>query len=247
MSSEEAVVPHWTEADSRTYIELADVAVAGRREANEMLVSLIPAERGESFRLVELACGEGALLERILERFPAAEGLGLDGSDLMLAQAKARLARFGERVRVASFDLAARDWIEDLPAPVRCIVSSLAIHHIDGPAKQSLFGALASRLEPGGALLICDLVRPASDLVRRAFSEQWQNIAREQSQALTGSATAYDEAVAEGWDAFTTEEPEPGEMPSRLYEQLHWLQEAGLSQVDCFWMRAGVAIYGGYR
>ena len=30
-------------------------------------------------------------------------------------------------------------------------------------------------------------------------------------------------------------------------DQLDWLREAGLSTVDCFWMQAGHAIYGGYR
>ena len=29
--------------------------------------------------------------------------------------------------------------------------------------------------------------------------------------------------------------------------QLRWLEEAGFSSVDCFWMRAGHAVYGGYR
>ena len=247
MPSEEAAVSGWTEQDSRTYIDLADVAVAGRREANDMLVSLIPAEPHEAFRLVELASGEGVLLEQILERYPNAEALGLDGSETMRAQAAARLRRFIERVRIAPFDFGELGWLEGLPASARCILSSLAIHHIDGDAKRLLFRELASRLEPGGALLICDLIEPANDLVRRAFSTQWHEIVGEQSQALTGSLKAYEEAVSEGWDAFASEEMEPGEMPSRLHDQLRWLEDAGLSDVDSFWMRAGVAIYGGYR
>jgi hypothetical protein len=36
-------------------------------------------------------------------------------------------------------------------------------------------------------------------------------------------------------------------MPSPLSEQLVWLREAGFASVDCFWLRAGHAVYGGYR
>jgi len=36
-------------------------------------------------------------------------------------------------------------------------------------------------------------------------------------------------------------------MPYRVFDQLKWLEEAGFSAVDCFWMRAGHAIYGGYK
>jgi hypothetical protein len=165
----------------------------------------------------------------------------------MRARAAARLRRFGERAGIAPLDLDGRDWLSAIPAPVRCITSSLALHHVAGDGKRSLYRELVPRLESGGALLVLDLVRPANDTVRRAFSGQWHRITREQSESLTGSVAKYEEAVMEGWDANATPEPEPGEMPSRLYEQLCWLEEAGLSQVDCFWMRAGGAIYGGYR
>ena len=247
MPQQDAFARQWTEEDSRAFIDLADVAVAGRQEANEMLVSLIPATGDEEFRIVDLACGEGVFLEQVLDRFPMAHALGLDGSDLMRARAAARLRRFGERAGIAPLDLDGRGWLSDIPAPGRCITSSLALHHVAGEAKRSLYRELVPRLETGGALLVLDIVQPANDLVRRAFSAQWHSIAREQSEALTGSVATYEEAVREGWDANATAEPEPGEMPSQLYEQLRWLEEAGLSQVDCFWMRAGSAIYGGYR
>ena len=41
--------------------------------------------------------------------------------------------------------------------------------------------------------------------------------------------------------------PDPVDQPSRLADQLAWLSEAGFALVDCFWLRAGHAIYGGYR
>ena len=238
---------NWTEADSRIFLDIADVAVPGRREQMEVLLSLVPAQRDEAFAAVDLCCGEGAFSASLLERFPRARVLALDGSETMLDRARQRLARFSARARVLRFELAESGWLAQLPAPMRCAVSSLAIHHLDDNGKRRLFRELAGRLEPGGALLIADVIAPATDRVRHSISDAWHSITRQQSLAATGSLGAYEQAVRDGWAPPVSSNPIPGEMPSRLFHQLKWLEEAGLSVVDCFWMRAGIAIYGGYR
>ena len=58
----------WTETDSRDFLDLAEVAVPGREEQIEMLLQLVPAAQDEEFQAVELACGEGILAERLLDR-----------------------------------------------------------------------------------------------------------------------------------------------------------------------------------
>ena len=237
----------WSEADSRTFIDLADVAVPGRREQLEMLLSLLPALPGEPFTAADLGCGEGILCEQILERFPQSRVLGFDGSQLMREKAAARLAPFGQRADIRPFDLESAGWLAELPSGLRAVTSSLAFHHLDGGAKRRLFRELTAKLEPGGALLIADVVAPATDLVRRAFASALDTIARQQSLDFTGSLEAFRTFQEQGWNAYKLEEPVPGETPSRLFEQLRWLEEAGLSPVDCFWMRGGVAVYGGYR
>jgi tRNA (cmo5U34)-methyltransferase len=37
------------------------------------------------------------------------------------------------------------------------------------------------------------------------------------------------------------------DQPSGLYEQLRWLEDAGFSAVDVYWLKAGHAIYGGRK
>ncbi len=56
---------------------------------------------------------------------------------LMLEQAGLRLSRFDGRVKLGSFDLADCSW-RKLDQPVQAVVSSLAIHHLDGEGKQSV-------------------------------------------------------------------------------------------------------------
>jgi tRNA (cmo5U34)-methyltransferase len=237
----------WTETDSRDFLDLAEVAVPSREEQTEALLALIPAEPSDTFTVVDICAGEGLLCERILDGYPNSRVLALDGSELMRSQARARLAPFGGRAEVRAFELDGDDWTEELPSPLRCAVSSMALHHLEAQRKRRLFQRLAERLEPGGALLIADIIAAPSDFARRSFAVQWTKLAQAQSLVVTGSLQPYERAVADGWHPTWVAEPEEGEMPYRVFEQLKWLEEAGFSAVDCFWMRAGHALYGGYK
>jgi tRNA (cmo5U34)-methyltransferase len=237
----------WTETDSRDFLDLAEIAVPAREEQIEMLLQFVPATQDEDLRAVEFACGEGILAERLLERFPHARLTAFDGSSVMLEAARRRLRRFGKRVEVCEFELGSETWLAQIEGSLKCALSSLAIHHLPDKGKRSLYKRIAARLEPGGALLVADVILPDNPRVRRAIVDGWHRIAREQSQALTGSLDIYERLAAEGWAPPETDEPEPGEMPARLHDHLTWLKKAGFRDVDCFWMRAGHAIYGGYK
>jgi len=237
----------WTETDSRDFLDLAAIAVPSRDEQTQALLALVPAQTEEEFALVDVCAGEGILCERVLREYPKSHILALDGSELMRDRASARLAPFDERVEVRAFELDGDEWVKELPFPLRCVVSSMALHHLEAGRKRELFRRLAERLEPGGGLLIADIIAAPNEFVRRSFAEQWTSLAREQSLAITGSLDGYERAVADGWHPTWLTEPHSGEMPYRVFEQLGWLEGAGFSTVDCFWMRAGHAIYGGYR
>ena len=237
----------WSEADSRAFLDAGDVFVPDRDEQVRTLCALLPASRDETFTAVELGAGGGVLARAVLEAFPRCRYLALDGSPAMREHLAAALARHGPRVGVRAFDLAAQDWRDALPSPVRCVLASLVVHHLDATGKRALFADLGQRLGPGGALLLADLVEPPTRAARTLFAQQWDDAARAQSLARTGGLEAYRRFERERWNFYRDPEPDPLDQPSRLLDQLDWLRESGFTRVDCFWMRAGHAIYGGYR
>ena len=100
----------------------------------------------------------------------------------MLAQARTRLGRFGERVRFteASF----------LGALPRCngAAASLALHHVRTlDAKRSLYQRIHDALEPGGVFVNADATMPADPAAGKATWSAWadhmvrQGIARERA------------------------------------------------------------------
>lgn len=236
----------WNEDTSRTYLDLADVAIPDRREQLDVLLSLVPAT-DSPFTVVDICCGDGSISYAVLDRFPSARLIALDGSGTMLQKARARLEPFADRADVRAFDFPDLRWVESLPADIRCAISSIAVHHLDSDNKRALFQAVAPRIQPGGAFLVADIVAPASDLVRRSHREFWGRAAREQSLELTGSEELYRRAVDEGWGYYDEAEHDPLDQPSPLFDQLLWLRDAGFSAVDCFWLRGGFAVFGGYR
>jgi tRNA (cmo5U34)-methyltransferase len=247
MAAPDSPAPAWSEDGSRKFIDLADVYVPMRDEQIRTLLALIPAQPDEAFSVVELGAGAGVLARAVLEAFPRCRYLALDGSKVMREQMRRTLAAYDERVEVREFELSEESWHAALPDPLRCVMSSLVVHHLDGGQKRQLYADLARRIEPGGALLLADIVEPSVPQATALFARQWDDAARVQSLAVAGDMSAFEQFRADAWNFYTPEGADPMDKPSPLFDQLLWLRDAGFRQVDCFWMYAGHAIYGGYR
>ncbi|HEY3588318.1 MAG TPA: class I SAM-dependent methyltransferase [Myxococcaceae bacterium] len=236
--------PGWDETDSHEFIDLGRFFVPDREEQIAAVLGMIP-DPGDGL-LVDLCCGEGLLSRALLERFPRARVLALDLSPTMLAQARATCADPSSRFDTSLFDLADGSW-RTFPEPVRAFVSSLAVHHLDGAGKQRLFADLAAALAPGGALVIADLVEPATAAARELAAQMWDDAVRRHSLELAGHLGPWEKFRAKRWNLYADPEPDPIDHPSPLLDQLRWLEAAGLQGVDVCWMKAGHAVFGGVR
>ncbi len=240
--------PSWGESESERFITLGRIYTPRREEILESFLDLIPAGLGDAFTGVELGTGAGWLTEGILRRFPRAKMIGLDGSQAMRETTAHLLAPFGDRAEVRPFRLEEMGWRGALPADLKLVVSSLVIHHLTGQGKRELYSDLFARLSAGGALLICDVLQPASEEGRRTLANAWDEEVRRSSQGILGDLSAYDEFVNDRWNMYAHPTPEDDiDHPSTLVDQLRWLTEAGFIGIDAWWVRAGHALFGGYK
>lgn len=237
-------VEGWGEEDSAVYRALAEVAVPRREEQLATLLCLLPFDKDDAFRIVDLGCGEGVLEYAALSAFPNATALALDGSASMREHAMGLLKPFGERIDVRSFALESDEWLGELDG-VDCVVSSLVVHHLTDEGKRRLFGEAHRRLNAGGALMLIDCVQPQRDEGVRLYADAYDSISRRQSIERTGDTALFDRFVEEEWNIFR--HPESSEMLAPLSHQLAWLADAGFGDVDCFWLNAGYAVFGGYK
>ncbi len=232
-----------TEEDPATYRGLASIAVPRRTELVATMLGLVPFGTGETFRAVDIGCGEGHMAAALLDCFPHATLLALDGSEAMRAETVRRTERCRSRIDVRPFDLATLDWW-DLVRGAGVVLSSLCLHHLNAAKKQYLFKAIAERLSPGGAFLIADIVEPQHPAVRHLWAESWDASVEHQA-AQTGSRNHVDAFHSGRRNHFRF--PDAADVPSPLFFQLVWLKHAGFIAADCFWAAAGHAVYGGFK
>jgi len=237
--------PGWDENDSKNFIDYGLFFVPERERQHEIICSAIP-KTTVSTKIVDICCGDGLLDRVILRRFPHHQLYLFDGSMAMLEKAKENLSEYIDRVVFTRFDLAKDDW-RDFPWGVHAIVSSLAIHHLDDEGKKKLFRDLSSNLVSGGALIIADMVKPACEAGKEIAARDWDDAVYKKSMELLGNPDAYEYFKKLNWNMYSDPNPDEEDRPSTLFNQLKWLEEAGLVNIDVFWMKGGHAIFGGYK
>lgn len=235
----------WSEDDSQHFIDHGAYFVPEREVQIDTITSVIPPAKGP-VHMVELCCGEGLLAAALAERFDQATVHAYDGSEAMLAATAAKLALHGDHHDTRLFDIAATDW-RRFEWPLHAVVSSLAIHHLDGPGKAQLSKDVAAAMAPGGVFVICDLVEPQTPETETLWARHWDDGVKGRSLELDGNEKMLDFFREDGWNHYAALNPDPVDQPSPLIDQLFWLKEAGLVDVDVHWLKAGHAIFSGRK
>ncbi|HEY3842060.1 MAG TPA: class I SAM-dependent methyltransferase [Acidimicrobiales bacterium] len=142
--------------DPATYAELMRTEVPLYETLQETVAG--ETEGVAATSLLDLGSGTGETLARVLARVlarnPTLHAVGVDENVGMLEVARQRLAGLDVEFRVA-------DLLDPLPAgPFDLVTSALAIHHLDGAGKATLFGRVAEVLRPGGRFVLGDVVVP---------------------------------------------------------------------------------------
>ncbi len=104
-----------------------------------------------------------------------------------------------------------------LSGPFDLVVSGFAIHHLDHDRKRTLYAEAAQLLRPGGLFVNLEVVQCATPRLQDEFNDR---IGRP------------------GGD--------PEDILAPVGEQLAWLRDAGLVDVDCTWRWRGFALLTGH-
>jgi tRNA (cmo5U34)-methyltransferase len=215
--ADESYVAYWLEREStRPRDRLRDFRIVR---------ALIPRPNDESFRYMNIGCGDGPLDEVLLEAFGNARATLVDGSDTMLSGARDRLRRFGDRVDYVRADLLSPDWVKSVGSPIDVAVSTIAIHNLRTYNRvRDLYAELFTVMADGGFFLNFDYVRPNGPALRPLPA--WAS--RDPDVGFIGRSSGFNG-------------------PGTLEEHLIWLRGAGFGPVDCFFKEFGAAAYGGFK
>lgn len=233
--------PHWELSDSEPFIAYGECFVPERAEQLSVVCSVLPTF-DDPTTIIDLGCGYGRLSGALLERFPRTRVRGIDAAQEMLDAAQAELAAYGDRFEPHRADIEDRAWRRH--GPLDAVVSMLALHHLEGERKRVLFEDMLSALRPGGALVIADLVAPASPRGVELARRSWDEAVEKASLELRGNSEAHEAFRHLEWNLYDDMLGDSIDHPSAILEQLQWLSGAGYVDVDVYWMKAGHVIFG---
>jgi tRNA (cmo5U34)-methyltransferase len=115
------------------------------------------------------------------------------------------------------------------------VVSSLALHHIESDSKkQKFYTKIFNSLSPSGQFINADVVL--------ATTEHHQTINLYKWVEFMSKSVSMDEIQNKWLVAYKNED-----RPSKLIDQLKWLEEIGFTTVDVFWKYYNFSVYGGIK
>ncbi|MBN1685532.1 MAG: class I SAM-dependent methyltransferase [Spirochaetales bacterium] len=217
-SAFDAVVEH--------YDEWIVKALPGYHDLFHTAVSVIPFDPESTFDVLDLGAGTGLFTYHVWSRFKNARYVLYDSAAKMLDAARRRFENSGGRFTFEEGDL--RDLSEARQFDV--VISSLSIHHLDDPEKQRLFSTVYKQLRRPGVFINIDQIKAPTARTGAIYWSRWLDHVR-QNEA--------DEAQL----AASIRRRKQYDRDSSLIEQLHWLSDAGFTDVDCLYKFFFVGVF----
>ncbi|NJM07891.1 class I SAM-dependent methyltransferase [Candidatus Gracilibacteria bacterium] len=223
----------------------------------DALAALLPPD----FVALDLACGPGAISQRLLVRFPQACTIALDYNPVLLHLGRQALGTMGGRISWLAQSLNEPSWTEPVQKALAqlgrsqfdAVLSTTALHWLPIGQLTQVYNQLGALVRSGGVLLNGDhmayppslpvfrqLATEHSALLRRvAFEEQGGEDYRQWWDAITQGWLAADPSLQQLFDQYQANERGRNRSFSEPIELVHRaaLIDAGFTQVDTLWQR----------
>ena len=253
-----------TQVDWKHWLERWDAQQTGyvpqREERFRVMLDAVAALLPEDFVALDLACGPGAISQRLLERFPRARAVAIDFDPVMLAIGRGALGTYGGRLRWVDADLADAGWPQSAgEAMVDVALSTTALHWLATPDLVRLYGDLGRLIRPGGVFVNGDNIDFGAGLpeIQRLVQDARDRDWTDESFAARGVETA-----EQWWDALAQEpsmapliaertrrlasKERPESRPS-IEEHIAALRDAGFREAATIWQSGTDRVLLGVR
>jgi SAM-dependent methyltransferase len=162
--------------------------------------------------ILDLGSGSGLVAQMVLDQDATAQVFGLDSSTAMLQISQARLARYGERVKLVEGDLTLLDRVQ-APAPCSAAIAVQSLHHLAAPQYRATVRWTFDHLAPGGWFFIIDRLAIPAEALYSAFYQL-----RESQGQIPNPPD---------WPRYLEGLEVNGDQPLPVQAILHLLEEAG--------------------
>ncbi|MBD3246048.1 MAG: methyltransferase domain-containing protein [Candidatus Omnitrophica bacterium] len=228
---------------ARQYLERIVSGVPLEALQFEIVFRLIDRFQGHPSLFLDLGCGGGIVAERILKRYPDANGVLADFSEEMLQEARRKLVAWRKQVSFSQVDYSRKGWIFALPVrQYSLVLSRFSIHHQPDARKKELYEECFDSLEPGGLFFNIEHVSSPTAHTRAVWEQYMiDHLYRYQQQRGTGKKRKEVEQ-----DYIRRAESDRNVL-APVEKQCEWLRQIGFDDVDCYFKVFELAIFGGRK
>lgn len=217
---------------TQDYDRLQPLRVEMYQFYHELALDMVPFDTEDEFRVLELGCGTGNFLYRVLEKFPKAHCIAFDYSVEMLKYSAQKLARYSDRVEFYQ-----RDLHDGLPSKLESfdLVSSFStIHHLFDDKKVQLFREIYDVLRSDGWFFLIDPMSTRFDNdVFKQFRHR-QHLRLDARFKRAGVDIEDAERINTMVSQVSDDSPEKDRI-ARFSAHIEWLNDAGFRSVDHIW------------
>ena len=194
------------------------------------LIDSIHFEPFDAIRIIDLGCGTGTVAKLLGDKFPNSKIVCLDIASKMIEIARYKLSgRKNTEFIVGDFSTV------DFKEQFDVVISSLALHHIQtDEEKKEFYTKIYTLLTNSGQFLNADVVLASTDYQQNVNMNRWID--------YMSKSVPMDEIKQRWLPAHKRED-----RPSKLIDQLKWLDEIGFKNVDVIWKYFNFSVYGGIK
>ncbi len=229
MNKSDKVKAHFEE-EAAEFDELILKLIPHYEEMIDALINSIPFNKNDSIKVMDLGCGTGTITKSLKDKFSNANVKCLDLAENMLEMAKIKLNDY-DNINYVTGDFYHFNFTEKYDV----IVSSLALHHlVSDEDKIGFYSKIYEALTPGGVFFNADVVLGSNDYLQELYINKWKEFMNKNVDM---------QEIEEKW----VPAAEAEDHPSKLVDQLNWLNDTGFKDIDIIWKYYGGAVYGGYK
>jgi tRNA (cmo5U34)-methyltransferase len=225
------------------YLRDSDIYIPQREQVLQLIKIIFSFYINTKIKIpyvIDLGCGDGAITKALLEVNNNLLSTLIDGSEHMLESARKNIpnTNIKETINISFQDLYGSSVIEH---DADFIVSSLAIHHLNGIEKGHLFKYIYDKLKLGGLFINYDPVLSPSQELEQLDLIIWK-------EWILNCETKISPKRDKSLDYIPSQyKSNKDNVPSTLDSQLEMMKNAGFLDVNLFYKYGLFCLFGGRK
>jgi cyclopropane fatty-acyl-phospholipid synthase-like methyltransferase len=234
---------YWRREKTIDYDRRQDVLIPRKDELLDTIVDFIPFAPKDQLRILDVGAGQGALSERILNKFPRARVCLFDASNEMLNVAEQRLNSFSDRFSTVIGDFNTPDWPKQTHEPFDAIVSAISLHYLKTQCRALFFNTVFSALKVPGCFVNGGAFRSRNAFIQYRSDTGMMKYVQKRLRNTEGIHVP----IQKLRERIKKESQIAGVNRFFLSEQSDLLEQAGFFHVEVVWRYLFMAVVVAYK